>query len=265
MTQTARTTPVLLEREPGIKAAEGHELALALAGNFVSLLDDLSPEEWATATSCEPWTVKDMAAHLLGWAEALCSPRELTSQARAALRRRKRFANLLDAANDAQVEAGRALSTEELVERLRVMLPRAARFRRRVGGALHYVPAYASFLGGVFNVGYLMNAIFPRDLVVHALDICAATGRDYTLGPAETRVATDMLKDWARRTGADATLELAGLGAGVFVARTGTRAQISAEGGAFVLRLAGREPAAPEEITGDTAAARRWVAEGCPV
>jgi uncharacterized protein (TIGR03083 family) len=254
---------VLLDREPGIKAAEGQALAVALAQRFVSLLDELSPAEWDTVTSCDPWTVKDMAAHLLGWADALCSPRALTAQTRAALRRRKRFGNLLDAQNDAQVELARDLSPEQVLERLRVMLPRAARLRRRVGGALHYVPAYASFLGGTFNVGYLMNVIFPRDLIVHTLDVCAATGRPVAFGAADVRIATDMLKDWARRTGADATLDLAGLG--TFVARTGTRAHISADGGAFILHLAGREPATSEEITGDTSAAERWIAAGCPV
>jgi uncharacterized protein (TIGR03083 family) len=261
---STQTTPVLLDREPGIKAKEGESLALALAERYTSLLEDLSPAEWAAITPCDPWTVKDMSAHLLGWADALCSPRAMASQARAALQRRKRFGNLLDAQNDAQVEIARGLSPEELLDRLRVMLPRAARLRRRLGGPLHYVPAYASFLGGTFNLGYLMNVIFLRDLVVHALDASIATGRSFSFGPAETRVATDMLKDWARRTGADATLELRGLPA-PFVARTGNRAHISAEAGAFVLRLAGRDPGVPEEITGDTEAAQRWIAAGCPV
>ncbi|HEV2755147.1 MAG TPA: maleylpyruvate isomerase family mycothiol-dependent enzyme [Actinomycetota bacterium] len=263
MTATAATMPVLLAEQPGIKAREGRDLSLALADRFVSLLKDLSPEEWNAVTACDPWTVKDVAVHLLGWADALCSPRAMVSQGRAALRRRKRFANLLDAQNDAQVEGGRAYSTDEVVARLREMLPRAARLRRRLGGALHYVPAYAGFLGGPFNLGYLLNSVFPRDLVVHELDICAATGRTATFDAASTRVATDMLKDWARRTAADATVELEGLG--TFVAGTGRAAHISADGAAFVLRLGGREPARPETVTGDEAAARRWIAAGCPV
>ena len=265
MTATAHAAPVLLAQQPGIKAAEGRDLSIALADRYLTLLEDLSPDEWQAVTSCDPWTVKDIAAHLLGWADALSSPSALASQGRAALQRRKRFGNLLDAQNDAQVEAGRALTPEQLVERMRVMLPRAARLRRRLGGALHYVPAYASFLGGTFNVGYLMNSIFPRDLIVHTLDVCAATGRTPSFGAPEQRIAGDMLKDWARRTGADATLELAGLDPSTFVARTGTRARISAAAGDFVLRLAGREPVAPEEVTGDSAAARRWIAAGVPV
>jgi uncharacterized protein (TIGR03083 family) len=263
MTATAATMPVILAEQPGIKAAEGRDLSIALANRFVSLLEELSPQEWQAVTVCDPWTVKDVAAHLLSWAEALCSPREMASQTRSALRRRKRFDNLLDAHNDGQVEAARDLSTGELLERMRVMLPRAARLRRRVGGALHYVPAYASFLGGTFNLGYLLNSIFPRDLVVHHGDVCAAVGRPATFDPAGARIAMDMLKDWARRTGADATLVLDGLG--TFIAGTGTRARIEADGYAFVLRLGGRAPEKPEQVSGDVEAARSWIAAGCPV
>lgn len=265
MTLEKTRTPVALANEPGIKAAEGEALARALAGDFVSLLEELSPPEWAAVTPCDPWTVKDIAAHLLGWADALCSPREMASQFRRALARRKRFGSILDAHNDVQVEAGRALSDEDVLGRLRAMLPRAAKLRRRVGGPLRYVPAYAGFLGGTFNVGYLMNSIFPRDLLVHTLDVAQATGREAPIGDAGARVAADMLRDWARRTRADATVELTGPGGGTYVAGTGTRATITAPAGAVVQRLAGRAPATEIVLGGDAAAAERWLRAGCPV
>ncbi|HEX2058995.1 MAG TPA: maleylpyruvate isomerase family mycothiol-dependent enzyme [Actinomycetota bacterium] len=265
MTLERTRTPVALAAEPGITAKEGEALARALAADFVALLEDLSPAEWAAVTPCDPWTVKDIAAHLLGWADALCSPREMGAQFRKAVGRRKRFASILDAHNDVQVEAGRALSNETVLDRLRVMLPRAAKVRRRLGGPLHYVPAYAGFLGGTFNLGYLLNAVFPRDLLVHALDVAHATGRDLAIGEAGHRVAADMLKDWARRTNADATIELTGPAGGTYVAEAGRRATISAPTGAIVQRLAGRQPAAVIAIDGDTAAAERWLRAGCPV
>lgn len=265
MTLERTRTPVALAAEPGITAAEGEALARSLAGDFVALLEKLSPEEWAAVTPCDPWTVKDVATHLLGWADALCSPREMGSQFRKALARRKRFESILDAHNDAQVEAGRALSNEEVLDRLRVMLPRAAKLRRRVGRPLRYVPAYAGFLGGTFNFGYLLNSIFPRDLLVHTLDVAEATGREAPLGEAAQRVAADMLKDWARRTGADATIELTGPGGRSYFAGAGTRATITAPTGSVVQRLAGREPAAEIALSGDAAAAERWLRAGCPV
>lgn len=264
MTLERTQTPVVLAALPGVKAKEGEALSRALAQDFVALLDSLTPEEWTAVTACDPWTVKDVAVHLLGWADALCSPRALATQARAGLARRRRFDNLLDAHNDAQVDLGRTTSTQEVVDRLRVMLPRAAKLRRRLGGSLHYVPAYAGFVGGAFNLGYLLNAVFPRDLIVHTVDVADAIGRDVPIRDAGARVVADMLRDWARRTDADATIELSAPDA-VYVAGSGGRATVSATSAAMIQRLAGRRPSSEITVRGDAAAAERWLAAGCPV
>lgn len=265
MTTETSGTRVVLARRPGIKAAESQWLAGALADGFLDLLGDLRTDEWEAVTACAPWTVKDVAAHLLGWADAICSPRAMGKQAKAALARRKSFGGIVDAQNDVQVEQARSVSSQEILDRLRVMLPKAAKVRRRIGGPLHYVPAYTSFLGGTINVGYLMNVIFLRDLLVHTLDVADATQRDPGLGAAAGRVVQDMAKDWARRTGADATLQLTGPGGGVLVAGTGARATISCDAGDFARRLAGRPPVAPPTVEGDAAAAEAWMARGVPV
>lgn len=264
MTLERTKTPVVLATQPGLKPKEGEALSLALAEDFTGFLEQLSPDEWDAVTACDPWTVKDVAAHLVAWADALCSPRDFAAQARAGLARRRRFANLLDAQNDAQVEAARAQSPQEVLDRLRTMLPRSAKLRRRLGATLHYVPAYAGFLGGAFNLGYLLTSIFPRDLVVHTIDVADATGRDAPIGDAAARIAADMLRDWARRTDASATIELTGPEA-TYVAGDGGRATISASTAAIVHRLAGREPSSPITVTGDVDAAERWLAAGCPV
>lgn len=253
---------VILAAQPGLTARDGHALSLALAEDFTGLLAELSPGEWNAVTACDPWTVKDVAAHLLGWCDALCSPRAMASQARAGLRRRKRFDNLLDAHNDGQVEAARGQSPDEVLGRLREMLPRAAKLRRRLGSSLHYVPAYAGFLGGPFNLGYLLTSIFPRDILVHAIDVADATGRDAPVSAAGERIAADMLRDWARRTGAQATVETS---RGVYVAGDGGTTTISGSTAAIVHRLAGRTPSTGITVTGDTAAGERWLAAGCPV
>ena len=264
MTLERTQTPVDLAAQPGVTAREGEALSRSLAHDFVALLDTLTPEEWDAVTACDPWTVKDVAVHLLGWADALCSPRALATQTRAALSRRGLFGSLLDAQNDAQGDLGRSTPAQEVVDRLRVTLPRAAKLRRRLGGSLHYVPAYAGFLGGTFNLGYLLNAIFPRDLIVHTIDVADAIGREAPIGGAGARVAADMLKDWARRSGADATIELSRPD-GVYVAGSGGRATISATTAAIVQRLAGRQPSSQIAVGGDTAAADEWLAAGCPV
>lgn len=264
MTLERTQTPLVLSAQPGIKAKEGEALSYALAAEFVSLLESLSPDEWGAVTACDPWTVKDVAVHLLGWSEALCSPRVFAAQARAGLKRRRRFANLLDAHNDGQVEDGRAMSTAEVLDRLRVALPRAAKLRRRAGVSLHYVPAYAGFLGGACNLGYLLTSIFPRDLIVHAIDVRQAIGKEAPVSPAGARIGKDMVRDWARRQDVDATVVLSDPDA-VYVAGSGGRATITATTAAMVHRLAGRTPSTTIEVTGDAVAAERWLAAGCPV
>jgi hypothetical protein len=42
------------------------ELFPLLSGELLSSLRSLSPADWARPTACAPWTVKDVAAHLLG-------------------------------------------------------------------------------------------------------------------------------------------------------------------------------------------------------
>jgi len=42
------------------------ELFLPLSRELLAVLRSLPPEDWARPTVCSPWTVKDVAAHLLG-------------------------------------------------------------------------------------------------------------------------------------------------------------------------------------------------------
>lgn len=42
------------------------ELFLPLSRELLSVLKSLQPKDWARSTICSPWTVKDVAAHLLG-------------------------------------------------------------------------------------------------------------------------------------------------------------------------------------------------------
>ena len=41
----------------------GRQIDDSLSATLRSLTDD----EWSTPTECEPWTVKDAVAHLIGW------------------------------------------------------------------------------------------------------------------------------------------------------------------------------------------------------
>ena len=257
----ATRTVIRLEDLPGIGPAESESLGTDLGVSMTDLLSELSPDEWNAVTRCAPWTVKDVAAHLLGWAEALTSFRELRSQVGRGLRRSKEFGNPTDAQNNIQVEDRRHLSPDQIVEGLRTLVPKEAVTRRRFGTSLRYLPLYSGYLGGVFNAGYLFNTIFLRDMLIHRLDVNAATGREVVTTDADVRVMTDMLKDWTRRTGAN--VQLAD-GDDLYVAGAGT-STISAPWYRLIDVLAGRGDAGELEIDGDAESTRDLIRKGVPV
>ncbi len=67
---------------PPIRHDEAMGLAAAEYQRFGALLHDLAPGDWTTATVCDRWDVRAVAAHVLGAAEACASSRENVHQMR---------------------------------------------------------------------------------------------------------------------------------------------------------------------------------------
>jgi uncharacterized protein (TIGR03083 family) len=254
-------TTIRLEDEPGISPNESFDLGTELTDTYVATLEGLDESGWNTITRCAPWTIKDMTAHLIGWADALTSFRELGSQARRSLARVKEFGNIVDAQNGVQVDDRKHLSSAEILALFRERMPAEARARKRYGKALRYVPFYMPYLGGATTAGYAFNTIFLRDLLIHRLDIADALGRPFEMTEAERRVAADMLKDWARRTGADVQVID---GDHVYVAGAGIDT-IEAPLGHVAEALSGRRDPSTISVKGDPVRVGAWLAEGVPV
>lgn len=252
---------VRLEDEPGIGPSETERLGNELGSSLVALLRELSDDEWTTITRCAPWTVKDVVAHLVGWGEALTSMKEMRSQVARGLKRSKEFGNPTDAQNNIQVEDRAHLSAAELTDRLDVLVPKESIVRRRFGTAVRYLPLYSSYLGGLFTAGYLFNVIFLRDMLIHRLDIYAATGREPELNTSDERVIADMLKDWARRRKVNVQIED---DRWTYIAGPGTNT-IAAPVHHVVDALSGRRDPATLEIRGDRARVEEWIRQGVPV
>jgi Mycothiol maleylpyruvate isomerase N-terminal domain len=54
---------------PGLDRDTAMRLAAEEVRRYADLLDKLDEEQWAAATECEPWTVRDMAGHVLAGPE----------------------------------------------------------------------------------------------------------------------------------------------------------------------------------------------------
>ena len=246
-----------------LDALEARNLYVASVRAFATFLDQLDDPEWQAVTRCDPWTVKDTAGHLLGWNAAFTSVSELTKQIAGAFRYRKRFGNMTDAQNEAQVDLARSLAPSELIAALRDRGARAARIRYRLSRTIGFVPIYFPYLGGWQKSSYLLEVIFLRDLLMHRSDCADATGRDPHWDQRDRRVMIDMVTDWATRTDADVTIELNAEG----VYRTGTRTAgvIKSTLPALALHLGNRAPRDQVLFEGDVDRIERWLAKGVPV
>ena len=246
-----------------LKAHEAHDLYVASVGAFATFLDQLDDPEWQAVTRCDPWTVKDIAGHLLGWNAAFTSVSELRKQIAGAFRYRKRFGNMTDAQNETQVDLARSLAPSALIAALRDRGPRAARVRHRLSRTIGFVPMYFPYIGGWQKASYLLDVIFLRDLLMHRSDCADATGRDPQWDESDRRVMIEMVADWAARTDAEVTIELGTEG----VHRTGARAAgvIRASLPALALHLGNRAPRDQVFVEGDVDRIERWLAEGVPV
>lgn len=248
----------------GLSRVEAVRLMSSQNDALLGVLRGLTAEQWDAKTDCEPWTVKDIAAHVLGWAEALTSVKEFRRQLVEGTRRKRELGNLTDAVNQVQVDDRVDLPPEQILERLDAALPRFERVRRRVGVVGKAIPMYEGSLLGRTNVAYLMNTVYTRDAFMHRVDITRATSTELHLGRREQRLIEDVLVDWSRRTGAAATLHLEGPAGGSYVVGTGAIATIEGDAIEFTRVLAGRGRISSLRLFGNVPAAEGWLSRGCP-
>jgi uncharacterized protein (TIGR03083 family) len=253
-------TALAVKDVPKVPHAEAIALGASQNEAMLAELRALEPADWETVTDCTPWTVRDVAAHLSAWAEAILSPSEFLRQRTAAMKVRKDCDNSVDAQNAVQVETRKDVPPEELIRRLEDLFPRFLKLRDRLGVVLRPVPAWNGLLG-FYSLGYLTETIFTRDVFMHRADISKATGKEMSLGVNERRIVMDCVREWERASKADATLHLSGGAGGDLIVGSGGRVTISGDAIDFTRVLAGRPPAVPLHLEGDRSGGEAWLAK----
>jgi uncharacterized protein (TIGR03083 family) len=182
----------------------GHHEAMSVGAaeyqRFIDLLRTLGPQDWAQPTDCTLWDVKAVVAHNLANMEANASVRELVHQMRTATARAKASGNLMvDALTALQVSERAALTPAELVSRIEATAPRAIKGRRRVPAPMRrLVKIGAPPPFGTMTLGFLIDTIYNRDMWMHRVDICRATGREMSLDAEhDGRLVAEIVGDWA--------------------------------------------------------------------
>ena len=258
-TRTAEAVPAV-----ALTRIEANRLMSSQYEALLATLRELPPEAWHAVTDCDPWTVKDIVAHLVGWAEALTSASQFRRQLFEGRRRTKEMGNLLNAVNQVQVDDRAPMSPAQLLERWEVVMPKFERVRRGAGTVGRILPFYEGSIIGFSNVAYLANTIYTRDTFMHRIDISRATSTELHLGPREQRLMEDVLVDWSRRTGAAARVDLEGPAGGSYLVGTGQIATIEGDAVEVARVLAGRGRISSLRLFGNVPAAESWLAKGCP-
>ena len=132
-TPTMTLTSTAVRDIPPIRHDEAMDLAAAEYQRVGALLHDLAPGDWTTATVCDRWDVRAVAAHVLGAAEACASIRENIHQMRLGhqVQRQLGLGHIMHGANEVQVRERAALDPATLISRWDQAVPRALRGRRQ--------------------------------------------------------------------------------------------------------------------------------------
>lgn len=195
---------------PAVSRSEGLALARAEGHRLVALLQSLSPEQWGAPTDCRPWTVRDMATHVLGNHEGLASVREQVHQLLAA---RRRGGDLVDAIAAVQLAERTDLTPGQIVEGLGTAIEASIRARRRWPAPLRAGRTNIPLHGHDerWSLAYLHDVIYTRDAWMHRMDICRAAGVEPELDPShDGAIVRRIVQEWGHRHGQPYTLELTG-------------------------------------------------------
>jgi uncharacterized protein (TIGR03083 family) len=192
--------------------ARARELDAAQFDAMLRLLEGLPPDSWNLPTDCAAWSVRDLVAHIVGNTEGSVSPARMVRDIAVSLGRHPRMGRL-DALNQVQVEDRSNCSGAQLTRRLAYLRSQRLRLRTRLPKIVRRLPLPPGFSlpAGQRQVGYALDVIYIRDLWMHRVDICVATGRDLVLGEHDHEVVRQVIADLARTwDGPAVILELTG-------------------------------------------------------
>ncbi len=168
---------------------------------FLALVTSLSEDAWEQPTACPRWNVRQMLAHVTGSAASWARWSEFKRQNSLKVQRPYRVSGLsfLDSLNQIQVNDRAAAPPAALIDELRTVGPRAIATRARLPVLLRALRVPLPALGLV-PVGYLTDLIYTRDMWMHRLDLCRATGREMVMTPEhDGRIVSLVMRDVAKK------------------------------------------------------------------
>jgi uncharacterized protein (TIGR03083 family) len=235
-------------------ALPGHREAMSLAHveyqRFIDLLQGLSSDDWRKPTDCPPWDVTAMVAHNIANMEGNASLREMAHQMLTANKLAKSASTpMIDELTALQIRERASMTPEDMLRRIVPLAPRAVAGRRRMPGPMRrFVKVYAPPPLMRMTLGYLCDTVFTRDVWMHRVDICRATGRPMQLtAEHDGRLVAAMVGDWAGRHGQAYDLVLDGPAGGEFRQGSGGKHH-RLDAISFARIVSGRDPSNAEGL-----------------
>jgi uncharacterized protein (TIGR03083 family) len=207
-----------------ISRTEARVLAEEEFRRFAALMGSLDEHEWTLPTDCTQWDVRKMALHVLGAADAQASVREFMHQMRKGrpLNKEIESHHWVDGVNELQIRERSHLSNDEIVEQLGAVGTRAVQGRFGTPLPMRYLPIQFGPPIGWKPLNYLLEVGFTRDVLVHRIDVCFATGRAMELtADHDGRLVGDIVTEWAELHGQPFELILDGPAGGKYTQGTG--------------------------------------------
>jgi uncharacterized protein (TIGR03083 family) len=204
--------------------AEAMRLTAAENARLLTQLRGLTDEQWAAATDCSRWTVRDIAVHLIASAQAQANPVEFIRQVVAGrpLTAQIGGEHWVDGLNEAQLRARTDWHRPALPDLWERHSAAALKARRRMPAPVRSLPLLPIGTGlgvhiGWQPLGYLFDMGFTRDVWMHRIDIARAAGIPAELTPEhDGRIIADIVAEWSGRHGEPYALQLTGPAGGAF-------------------------------------------------
>lgn len=221
-----RTTLIDLRSQPPCTRNEAVDHGRVEYLRFADALASLEADDWARATDCDGWTVRDLAGHLCGAVMTATKTRSLvTEQNEVKARMKTTGENEVDAMTAVQIAKVSELSPADIIERIRSLAASAAAGRRRPPAfvtKLMKFPVVMNTIDEKWSLDYLLGIILTRDTWLHRVaDLSRAVDRDPLLDVHDQRIVADVAREWASRHGQAVELVLTGPAGGHFVAENG--------------------------------------------
>lgn len=239
---------------PPLTHVEAGRMAAEETRRFLDLIESLSEADWDRPTACDRWTVQDIVAHQAAHVVSFTSLKAFFGQLKPSLLRPylRQGMNLLDALNQSQVDLRARAAPADLIAEIRAAKDQSLAARARIPV---WVRGPALPMPGVDqprSLGYLFDLIYTRDMWMHRLDICRATGRAMVIDDEyDRRTVALVVRDLALKAqhglaGRSAILDLTGSAGEVYqigaVSNPSARVEIDAI--PFCILTSGRTTAA---------------------